>query len=103
MQIPIYDSKRHIIAVEDFEPNLNIKDVPEYINEGGNMGITRIKKGKYRGVLAILYENEGHPSTNWGKLISDHDAWELCQNRGKISLIEKYNIDWHNGRIEENE
>jgi hypothetical protein len=99
MQIPVYDSQRHIIAVEEFEPNLNIKNVPNYLNEGGNMGLTRIKKGKYRGVLAILYENEIHPSSNFGELISDHDAWELCQSRGKVHLIEQLRIEWNQGII----
>ena len=100
MQIPIYNSQHEIIHVEKMINNLNIRDAPEYLNEGGNMGLTRIKEGKYNGVLAVLYENEKCPSSSYGELISDHDAWELCYNRGKVSLIEEFDIDWNNGILE---
>ena len=38
MQIPIYDNKYEIIAVENFKNNLDISDAPSYTNEGCSMG-----------------------------------------------------------------
>ena len=100
MQIPVFDNNYKIIAVENFKNNLDINDAPSYTNEGCSMGLTRITKGEYKGVLALLYENEIHPNSSHGELISDHDAWELCYKRGKISLIEEFDIDWNNGILE---
>lgn len=96
MQIPVYDKKNKIIAVEKFTPNLNIHG-PSYINECCNMGLVRITKGKYKGSLAILYQDYWHPSTNHGTIISDNEAFEICQNRGKIHLIDKLQIQWNIG------
>ena len=100
MQIPVYDNNYEIIAVENFKNNLDIIDAPSYTNEGCSMGLTRISKGEYKGYLALLYENEIHPNSSHGELISDHDAWELCYKRGKISLIEEFDIDWNVGLME---
>lgn len=98
MQIPVYDNKNRIVSVEDFKPNLNIRG-PDYLNEGGNMGLCRVSKGKYKNSLAILYQSEVHPSCNHGELISDHEAWELCYNRGKVHLIDKLHIEYNLGFI----
>jgi len=99
MQIPVYDNHNKIISVEEFKPNLNIRG-PAYINEGCNMGICRITQGEYKGCLALLYQDMIHPSCNHGELISDNDAWELCKNRGKMHLIQEYNIEWNLGFVE---
>ncbi len=98
--VPIYNKHHEIIQVVEHSKNLNIQG-PSYINEGGNMGLIRITEGKYKGCLAILYQYPLHPSCNRGELISDHDAWEICQNRGKISLIHSLNIEWNRGIMEE--
>jgi len=98
MQIPVYDKTNHIVSVENFKPNLNIRG-PSYVNEGGNMGICRVSRGKYEGCLAVLYQSDVHPSCNHGEIISDNEAFELCQNRGKIHLIDQLRIQWNVGII----
>ena len=99
MKIPVIVDNR-IVSVEEFNPNLNLWKKPSYCNEGGNLGLVRVSQGKYKGCLALLYQDEWYPSCNHGELISDHDAWELCQNRGKVHLIEQLGIEWNCGIID---
>ena len=105
--IPIYTKKHDkiiaVIPLKQFKPNLNIGNTPGYNNESCNMGLIRIPQGKYKGNLAILYENECYPDTNWGEIISDHQAYELCINRGKTNIINKLNIEWNHGIIIEDD
>lgn len=98
MKIPVY-AGNEIVSVEEFKPNLNIGHSPSYVNEGGNLGLCRVSSGRYEGCLALLYQDDWYPSCNRGKLISDHDAWELCHSRGKVHLIEQLHIDWNVGII----
>lgn len=89
--IPIYFGKQRITTVA-FEPNLNVQNVPAYVNESCNMGIVRIEKGYYKNKLVIMYEDEFYPSHNMGEFISEDDAYDLCIKRGKNNIIKKYNI-----------
>ena len=52
MEIPVYDKKNKIIAVEQFKPNLNHWKKPSYMNEGGNLGLVRVTSGEHEGCLA---------------------------------------------------
>ena len=99
VEIPVYDKHHNIIAVEQFKPNLNHWKKPSYMNEGGNLGLVRVTSGEHEGCLALLYQDDWYPSVNHGELISDHDAWELCQSRGKVHLIEQLRIEWNRGII----
>lgn len=100
MQIPVYDEHNNIVSVETFHANLNIRNAPAYLNENCNMGLVRISTGKYKGYLAVLYQDNWHPSCNHGTIISDNEGFELCQNRGKVHLIDKLNIEYNVGIVE---
>lgn len=89
--IPIME-EGEIIATIPFNPNLNLKGVPSYLNESCNMGIARINEGEHKNKLVLMYEDEFHPTSNRGHIISENDAYELCVNRGKYSVIKKYSI-----------
>lgn len=99
MQIPVYNKNHVIVSVEEFKPNLNLHQVPSYLNESCNMGLVRISKGPYKNCLAVLYEHPFYPSCNRGEIISDNEAFEICQNRGKVHLIDQYKIQWNLGII----
>lgn len=89
--IPIYDDDDKIIATIPFIPNFNV-DGPSYLNDSGNMGLLRIRSGKLKGKLVLLFENEMYPSRNRGDVIDETEAYELCVLKGKLNLIKKFNI-----------
>ena len=100
VEIPVYDKNNREVCVVEFTPNLNQNRKPSYVNEGGNLGLVRItEECEHKGCLALLYQDDWYPSCNRGELISDHDAWVLCQMRGKVHLREKLGIEWNRGII----
>jgi hypothetical protein len=90
--IPLYDDQRNILAAVRFIDNLNLRDVPSYLNESENQGIIRVSKGPYKGRLIFMRQNDFYPSCNCARFISEKEAWERCANRGKYNVIEKYDI-----------
>lgn len=90
--IPIISNNKTVTTVK-FEPNLNCNNKPSYLNEGGNIGLCRIQKGRYRNRLVIMYEDEFYPSCNHGEFITENDAYNLCISRGKNMVIKKLNIN----------
>lgn len=89
--IPIINNKKRVASVR-FVPNLNLAGEPSYVNEGGNMGLIRIKDGRFKDRLVVMYENEFYPSQNRGEFISEDDAYDLCLSRGKNVVIKRLNI-----------
>lgn len=83
----ITNKQGKIISVVPFTPNLNING-PRYLNEGGDMGLTRDHNGK----LVLMYHYTEHPSSDKGEYISEEEAYEICYNRGKQHLIERLHI-----------
>ena len=101
MQIPVYRDGK-IIACPNFTPNLDLISAPSYLNESCSMGLVRLSNAKdpmYEGLLAVLYMHEFYPSQNRGELISENDAWVLCQNRGKVELIQQLGITYEVKKI----
>lgn len=89
--IPVFRKGRKVTTVS-FEHNLNMVGEPSYVNEGGNLGLKRIERGKFSGRLVLMYEDEFYPTQNRGKFISENEAYDLCHGRGKNALIKKLDI-----------
>lgn len=90
--IPVYDKHMNLLTAVRFTDNLNLRDVPYYLNESENQGIIRIKEGKYTGKLVFMSQNDFYPSCNYARFITEEEAWERCVNRGKYNVIRKYDI-----------
>lgn len=85
--IAVTDKNGEIISAVQFKPNLNLV-APRYMNEGGEMGITRDKKGN----LILMYYYPEFPSCNHGEYISEEEAYKICYNRGKQEVIKELRI-----------
>lgn len=92
--IPVF-LKSRIVATVPFVNNLHVNG-PSYLNDSGDMGLVRVNRGKLRGKLILLYEDEAYPKANHGRIISENEAYELCVIKGKYNLVKKFNIqpDW---------
>lgn len=89
--IPVKVNKKTVTTMK-FEPNLNLSSGPSYVNEGGNIGLARVPKGKYKDKLVFMYEDNYFPSRNYAEFISENDAYDLCISRGKNMIIKKLDI-----------
>ncbi len=93
--IPIINKLGLIQEVVMFKDNLNLI-APRYINDGGEMGLTRAKNGK----LVLMHHYPEFPSCDSAEYISEEEGFEICYNRGKQHLITKLHIEI---RMEEGE
>ncbi|PAV07654.1 hypothetical protein [Methanosphaera cuniculi] len=91
-----------VVAYVPATDNLTCHNEAPCNNEGGNMGLVRIKYGEQKGNLAIIYWNELWESSAFGELITDKDAFDLCFDKNKTHLIEELGIN-PNREYEEHE
>ena len=85
--VAVTNKQGKILEVLPFKANLNLRG-PRYLNEGGDMGLTRNKEGR----LVLMYHYTEFPSRDKGEYISEEEAYEICYNRGKQHLIEQLQI-----------
>lgn len=91
--IPLYDENRRIIRTVKFVDNLTI-DTPPYqvLERGCGVGLKRLKKGKYQGMLVLMKYDYWNPTGSEAEFISEDEAYELCLNRGRAKLIEELGL-----------
>lgn len=92
MLIPIYNNKNQKVGQTPFIDNLTFDSKPAYCNESGRLGLVRVKDGKYKNRLVLLYYNEYFSSCSRGEFISEEEAYDICLSRGRLQLTERLNI-----------
>lgn len=91
-KIPLYNNKEEIIGTVKFIDNLTLSSSPSYLNEGGQLGIKRLKTNQ----LVYMYYDPVYPSASRAEFISEEDAYIMCLNRGKLAVVDKYKINPNN-------
>ena len=91
-KIPLYNNRGEILRVVTFEDNLTLPSSPPHVNEGGQIGIKRLNKGEYKDKLVFMYYDPLFPSGSHASFISEEEAYTMCLNRGKLNVVEKYDI-----------
>lgn len=87
MLIPVYDDQRRIIETVTFIDNLTLSDAPDYVNENGQLGLTRKD-----GVLYRMYYSDDYPNTSYAYEVTEEEAYEICLNRGRLYLVDELQI-----------
>lgn len=88
IKIPLYNGSDEILGTVSFEDNLTLSSMPSYVNEGGRVGIKRLSNSR----LVWMYYDPVFPSASRAEYISEEDAYEECLNRGRLNVVELYNI-----------
>ena len=97
MDIRIFNENHsRVIAYVPPCDNLTCHNEAPCNNEGGNIGLQRIKFGQYTGKLCVVYWHEAWLECAFGEIISETDAFELCFERSKTHLIDQLMIDPNN-------
>lgn len=94
MLIPLLDSNLEIIGNTEFVDNLTRKDVPDYLNFNGRIGLKRLNTdGKVNdGLLVFMVYDEKYPSRSYAEIITPLEAYKMCLVREKLDLATELNI-----------
>ncbi len=93
MLIPVYNKNNKKIGQTPFIDNLTFDNKPSYCNESGRLGLVRVRDGKYKNKLILLYYDEFFSSCSRGEFITEDEAYDLCLSRGKLQLTERLQIN----------
>ncbi len=93
MFIPVYNKNNKKIGQTIFIDNLTFDNKPSYCNESGRLGLVRVREGKYKNKLILLYYDEYFSSCSRGDFISEDEAYDICLSRGRLNLTEELNIN----------
>ncbi|RAP43836.1 MAG: hypothetical protein BZ136_09265 [Methanosphaera sp. rholeuAM74] len=62
---------------------------PSYMNQGGELGLTRTRSG----VLVVVYSNLAYMGSSFAEEISEADAYKLCMKNQHTTLIDELGLD----------
>lgn len=90
--IPLLDEGDRIIDTVIFEDNLTDYSAPDYVNYNGQLGLTRISKGKHQGELVIMYFFKDTQEFSYAEFINERDALKQCMKYNKLDLAYNLNL-----------
>lgn len=99
MLVPIIDNNLRIIGTVEFEDNLTLSHVPDYVNMNGYIGLKRLDDSyeTHSGELCLMFYDPKNPKTSYAEIVSEREAYKYCLNRGKLELASKLNLKFIDG------
>jgi len=97
--LPLLDEELNIIATVEFEDNLTLPDVPDYVNMNGLLGLKRLDSSYERleGCLVFMCYDTFNPDRSYAELVSEKEAYKHCLQRGKLELASKLGLKFIEG------
>lgn len=94
--LPIVNDDLKIIGTVEFEDNLTLRNVPDYVNMNARIGIKRLDEsyGKLEGELVIMFLDTYCPKSSYAEIITQKEAYQYCLNRGKLDLASKLDLQF---------
>ena len=90
--LPIIDDELKIIGTVPFKDNLTLSHVPDYVNENGYMGLTRLGEGVHEGELVLMRYDKWYPNRSYAELVSEREAYIECRNKGRLDVAKELGI-----------
>lgn len=86
------------VRLIDFIDNLTVKHAPDYVNENGLMGLTRITTGTYEGQLVLMRYDQRYPKNSYGEFITEKEAYQYCIEKNKLQVAHDLEINFEKER-----
>lgn len=101
MLIPILNNDLYIIGTVEFEDNLTISHVADYVNMNCRIGLKKLgdEYGKHGGEIVIMYYDTYNPKASYAEIITKKEAYNECLNRGKLELASKLGLTFMEGEV----
>lgn len=92
MFIKIYEDNK-VIGLVKFVNNLTLEDVPDYVNENGELGIKRVNMGRLDNEIVLMTYDSVNPDSSYAEVITEKEAYEWCLHRNP-KLMEELDLEY---------
>lgn len=99
MLLPILNDELYIIGTVEFQDNLTLSHVPDYVNMNGYLGLKRLDEsyGRLSGEIVYMFYDPQNPKTSYAEIITEKEAYKYCLNRGKLELASELGLQFVEG------